>query len=291
MLKQTKGQKVFAVFNYIFLGLLAAVCILPIVHLLAVSLSSKGYAEANLVGLWPKGFTLSSYEMLLGGKTFPRAFWISVQRAVLGTALNLITTILLAYPMSKTSSEFKGRPVYMVYIVITMVFGGGLVPSYLLVNSLGMFDTIWALVLPTSVGTFNVILMMNFMRGIPKEIEEAARIDGANHFKTLWRIILPMSLASIATVALFSFVGQWNSWFDGLIYNMRVENYPLQTYLQVVLTNKAPAGLDEAIVQSQAGGRTLRSAQIFVTMLPLLVVYPFAQKYFVTGVVVGSVKG
>ncbi len=291
MRTMTKGMRVYAIFNYIALTLIAAACILPVVHLLAVSLSSKGYAQANAVALWPKGFTLDSYKMLLEGRTFGRSFGISAQRAILGTAINIVTTIMLAYPMSKTRDEFYGRPVYLTLIMITMVFSGGLVPSYLLMNSMGLFDTIWALVLPGAVSTFNVILMMNFMRGIPKEIEEAAFCDGSSYFHSLTRIILPISLPSIATIALFSFVGHWNSWFDGLIYNMRIDSYPLQTYLQVVLTNKAPVGLDEAIVQSQSGGRTLRSAQIFVTMLPLLAVYPFAQKYFITGVVLGSVKG
>lgn len=287
----SKGQKVFSVFNYIILALIAALCLLPIIHLLAVSLSAKAYAESNSVGLWPKGFTLDSYKTLITGKTFPRAFLISCKRTILGTAINVILTVMLAYPLSKPSREFRGRQIYIVLIMITMVFGGGLVPSYLLINDLHLMDTVWALVLPGAVNTFNVILMMNFMRGIPKEIEEAAFIDGADYFNSLTRVVLPVSKASIATVTLFSFVGHWNSWFDGLIYNLQIKNYPLQTYLQVVLSNKAPAGLDEAIIQSQAGGRTLRSAQIFVTMLPLLLVYPFAQKYFVTGIVLGSVKG
>lgn len=287
----SKGRKVFTVCNYIFLSLLAALCLLPILHLLAVSLSSKAYAEANAVGLWPKGFTLDSYHTLITGKTFPRAFLISCRRTVLGTALNVVLTVMLAYPLSKSAREFRGRQIYIVLIMITMVFSGGLVPSYLLINKLHLMDSVWALVLPCAVNTFNVILMMNFIRGIPRELEEAAFIDGADYFRSLVRVILPVSRASIATITLFSFVGHWNSWFDGLIYNLQVKNYPLQTYLQVVLTNKAPAGLDEAIIQSQAGGRTLRSAQIFITMLPLLLVYPFAQKYFVTGIVLGSVKG
>ena len=287
----SRGEKVFSVFNVIILTVLSLSCILPLLHLLAVSLSSKVYSDANLVGLIPKGFTFDAYRTLFNGKTFVNAFFISVKRSFLGTMLNVLLTVMMAYPMSKTNSQFPGRNIYMVLIVFTMVFSGGLVPMLILIKNLNMFDTIWALILPTAVPTYSVILMMNFFRSHPKEIEEAAYIDGADYFNTIIRIIVPISLPVLATVTLFSFVGHWNSWFDGLVFNLKIENYPLQTYLQVIITEKSPSGLDEAFLESLAGGRSLKSAQIFVTMLPLLMVYPFLQKYFVKGIVLGSVKG
>lgn len=289
--KISKGEKLFSYFNIIILTILALSCILPLIHLLAISLSSKVFSDTNAVGLFPKGFTFDAYNTLFNGQVFIKAFLTSVKRSFLGTFINVILTIMLAYPMSKNNEQFKGRSIYMVLIVITMVFSGGLVPMLILVKKLQLFDTIWALVLPTAVPTYSVILMMNFMRSNPKEIEEAAYIDGADYFNTLIRIILPISLPVIATITLFSFVGHWNSWFDGLVFNLQIENYPLQTYLQVIITEKSPSGIDEAFLRSLAGGRSLKAAQIFVTMLPLLIVYPFLQKYFIKGIVIGSVKG
>ena len=284
----TKGQRIFAVFNYIFLTLLALSCILPILHLLAVSLSSKVASDNNMVGLIPVGFNTDSYKYLIQGNTFFRSFGVSVYRAVLGTAINILLIVLLAYPLSKNKEEFTGRPVYIGLLLFVMIFSAGMVPYYLFINDLNLFDTIWALVLPTSVPIFSVILMMNFMRSLPREIEEAAKVDGANYLQCLVRIVLPVCQPSIATVTLLAFVTHWNSWFDGLLYNNDIANYPLQTYLQVILTNKAPSNIDESMVNI---GRNMKSAQIFVTMLPLLLVYPFLQKYFVTGMVIGSVKG
>ncbi len=284
----TKGQRVFAVFNYIILGVLALSCILPILHLLAVSLSSKTASDNNMVGLWPVEFNVDSYKYLIQGKTFFRAFGISVYRTVLGTAINIVLIILLAYPLSKDKNEFTGRPVYIAMLLFIMIFSAGMVPYYLYINDLGLFDTVWALVLPTCVPIFSVILMMNFMRSLPKEMEEAAKVDGAGYWNCMISIVLPVCLPSIATVTLLSFVTHWNSWFDGLLYNNDIANYPLQTYLQVILTNKAPSSIDESMVNI---GRNMKAAQIFVTMLPLLAVYPFLQKYFVTGMVIGSVKG
>ncbi len=284
----TKGQRVFAVFNYIILGVLALSCILPILHLLAVSLSSKTASDNNMVGLWPVEFNVDSYKYLIQGKTFFRAFGISVYRTILGTAINIVLIILLAYPLSKDKNEFTGRSVYIAMLLFIMIFSAGMVPYYLYINDLGLFDTVWALVLPTCVPIFSVILMMNFMRSLPKEMEEAAKVDGAGYWNCMISIVLPVCLPSIATVTLLSFVTHWNSWFDGLLYNNDIANYPLQTYLQVILTNKAPSSIDESMVNI---GRNMKAAQIFVTMLPLLAVYPFLQKYFVTGMVIGSVKG
>lgn len=276
---------------YVVLILLALLCILPLLYMLAVSLSDKVYSEANLVGLWPKGFTFDAYQTLFEGRTFFRAFGISVERTVLGTAVNVVLTILLAYPMSKTSSEFRGRTFYMIITVFTMVFGAGLVPYYIFMRNMNLFDTVWALILPGAVPAFNVMLMMNYMRGLPKDIEEAAAIDGAGYFIRLVRVVLPISIPSVATITLFSIVTHWNSWYDGLLYNNVIENYPLQTYLQALLTQRAPISINDAFLESAAGSRSLKCAQIFLTMLPILIIYPILQRYFVSGIVLGSVKG
>lgn len=286
---ETVGRRIFVVINVVILIILALSCIVPVIHMLALSLSSK--VDIDNVGLIPIGLNFDAYVALLKGKVFITAFFNSVKRVILGVLINTVLTVLMAYPMSKENKQFRGRSVYMILIVITMVFSGGLVPMLLLMKSLNLYDTIWALVLPTAVPTYNVILVMNFMRSQPKEIEEAARIDGAGYAQTLVRIVLPILKPAIATVVLFSFVSHWNNWFDGLVFNMKIENYPLQTYLQVILTAKSPSGLDEAWLESMAGDRSLKAAQIFVTMLPLLLIYPFLQKYFVKGLVLGSVKG
>ncbi len=178
----------------------------------------------------------------------------------------------------------------MVIIVISMLFSGGLVPTYIVVaNGLGLKDTIWALVLPGAVHIYSAIIMMNFFRQLPRDIEEAAYIDGADHFQTMIKIILPCSLPIIATVVLFVFINHWNSWFDGLIYNTQPENYPLQTYLQQFMAEPPKINIDSMFVQ--ISNNSLASANIFIIMLPILVIYPALQKYFIKGMVLGSVKG
>lgn len=290
MVKKRKFHLSTAIIYFVLI-FLALLCILPLFYMLAVSLSDKIYSEANQVGLWPKGFTFDAYKALFEGKSFLRAFGISVERTVLGTAVNVVLTILLAYPLSKTSTEFRGRTVYVVITVFTMVFGAGLVPYYIFMRDMNLFDTVWALILPGAVPVFNVMLMMNYMRGLPKDIEEAAAIDGAGYFIRLVMIVLPISVPSIATVTLFSIVNHWNSWYDGLLYNNVIDNYPLQTYLQALLTQRAPISINDAFLESAAGNRSLKCAQIFLTMLPILIIYPMLQKYFVSGIVLGSVKG
>ncbi len=201
----------------------------------------------------------------------------------------VITTA--SYSLSKTIYKFPGRQIYIWVFVFTMLFSGGLIPSYVLISKLHMIDTIWALVLPSAVSVWNMILMLNFFRTIPQELEEAAYIDGAGHLRVLWSVYLPVSMPSIATLSLFTMVFHWNSWFDGMIYMTKPEGYPLATYLHsmIVSDNLSRVGVTlEGIVNFS--NRTVKSAQIFIGALPILVVYPFLQKYFVKGIVLGSVK-
>lgn len=284
--------KVFQIFNYIFIGLLSLACIMPLVHILAVSLSSRDAATANIVNFIPIDFTLAAYKETLGNDNFLRALWIGVQRTVLGTVLSIGITMMASYSLSKENYRFRGRNIYSWYFIVIMLFNGGLIPTYLVVSNTGLMDTIWALVVPTAVNVWNMILMLNFFRNLPPELEEAALIDGAGHFRTLFSIFIPVSMPSVATILLFTMVMHWNSWFDGIIYMTKIQDYPLASFLHtiVVKENFSEVGVDLAAL-NQISNRTVKSSQIFIGALPILLVYPFLQKYFVKGIVMGSVKG
>jgi putative aldouronate transport system permease protein len=279
--------------NFIFLALLSFLCLMPIIHILAISFSSGAAAAAGKVTLWPVEFTTAAYNNVFGKPEYLRAFWVSVQRVVLGTSLSMFLVILTAYPLSKETHQFRLRTWYAWFFVYTILFNGGLIPTYLTVKSLGLIDTLWALILPTAVPVFNVILLLNFYRSLPKELEESSRIDGAGHFTTLWKIYVPLSLPALATTGLFTMVGHWNSWFDGMLYMNHTENYPLQTFLQTVIIQMDFRFIkaENAELMLKLSDRTSRAAQIFVAAFPILIVYPFLQKLFIKGIVMGSVKG
>ena len=283
----------FALLNNFFLLLVGLICLIPMVHILAVSLSSSSIAATGSVSLWPKGFTLAAYEFVAQRSAFWKSIGISLQRVILGGAINILLTIMIAYPLSKEKGEFRMRTFYSWSFFITMIFGAGLIPTYMVIIQLGLIDTIWSLVLPTAVPVFSVILMLNFFRMIPKELSEAAFIDGAGHWTTLWKIYVPVSLPSLATILLFSLVTHWNSWFDGLIYMNNPSNYPVQSYIQTIVVQKSFSTMtpEEAKLMATISDKTLRSAQIFLGALPIICVYPFLQKFLVKGIVVGSVKG
>ncbi|MFD2614808.1 carbohydrate ABC transporter permease [Paenibacillus gansuensis] len=291
MYHKTLPYRIFSVFNYLFLGGLALLCILPLIHVLAVSLSGKAAASANLVSLWPVNFTFEAYAKTLGNDNFINALWISVKRTVLGTALGMVVIFLAAYPLSKDESVFRGRSMYSWYFVFTMLFAGGMVPSYILIQKLGLMNSLWALILPGLVNVWNMILMLNFFRNVPKELEEAALIDGATHFRTLFMIYLPISMPAIATLSLFTMVGHWNDWFSGMLYMTDYQNYPLATFLQTIIVQQdfSKVNVDPSDLENIAQ-RTVKAAQIFIGALPVLLVYPFLQKYFVKGMVLGAVK-
>lgn len=288
------GGWTFTILNYAFLTLVAVSCLAPMINQLAISFSSSSAVAAGRVFLWPVEFTTESYKYMANKPEFFDSLLVSLMRVGIAVPLSMLVTILAAYPLSRQDHEFKARKYYIWLFVIPMLFNGGLIPSYMVVRSTGLIDTLWALVLPCAVNVFNVILMMNFFRGIPKEMEEAAIIDGAGHVRLLWSIMLPVSAPVLATVALFFIVNHWNSWFDGLIYMNRPENYPLQTYLQTMVVSKnlmAMESLRDVRTMSNISDRTGKAAQIFLAAAPVLMVYPFLQKYFTTGIVMGSVKG
>lgn len=295
-MKKTRPQQVFTVFNYIFLTMLGVLCVLPLLNIIALSFSSRNMVNARMVTFWPKQFTVSSYAYMLEKSGLMPAVVITLKRVVLGLVVNMLMTIIVAYPLSKTKEAFRSRKYYVGFFLFTMIFNGGLIPTYLVVKELRMLDTIWVLILPNAVTMYYVLLMLNFFRGLPSSIEEAAIVDGCNQWQTMVKIYLPLSLPSLATIALFIVVGHWNEWFDGMIYNNKSTNYPLMTFLQYQIINFKTSDLRPEQIAANPSladldGRAIKSAGIVLCTLPILCLYPFLQRYFVTGIVVGSVKG
>jgi putative aldouronate transport system permease protein len=288
------GWRLFKVFNYLVLSLVGMICLFPLFHFLAVSFSDRAATVGGLVVLWPIRFTTASYELVLHAPLFYQSLFISVQRIVFGVSLQMMVTVLMAYPLSKTAKRFKGRNVFMWLLLIGLFTDWGIIPWWLVIRSLGLMNTIWALIIPPALLPYNVILMMNFFREIPDELDDAARIDGASHWKRLFQIYIPLSIPSIATLTLFSAVFHWNSWFDGMVLIYDVNKLPLQTFLRSVVI-----GLDTSNLALQAGSsqfllysdRSIRAASIFLSIVPVLILYPFLQRYFVTGIKLGSIKG
>ena len=289
MTKMSLTSKIFNFLIVIFLSLLGILCVLPLVHILAVSLSENYAVTAHTVKLWPVGFNTLAYEKSLSSTAFLTATKVSVVRALLGTTVSMVLTLMAAYSMSKDDGRFKARGYYVWFFVFTMLFNGGLIPTYLVVKMTGLIDKIWALILPGAVNVFNIVVLMNFFRGIPKDYEEAAFIDGAGHFTILFKLYLPISLPSISTLSLFTIISHWNSWFDGMIYMTQITNYPLATFLRSLINSfdYTKIGQDPSILK-YLSERALKAAQMFIGMLPILLVYPFLQKYFVKGLTLGQ---
>ena len=292
-IKESKSRILFRCVNVTVLILLALSCLLPFVNAIAISLSEDQYVSAGRVLFWPKGFTTVSYRYLINRDSFWNSFRISIIRCVLGTAITLVLVMLTAYPLSKDRSKLKGRSLYSWYFFITMLVSGGMIPLYLLINSLKMRNTIWSLVLPGALPAYYVVLMLNVFRQIPIELEEAATIDGAGHLRTLFQVYIPVSLPSLATITLFSLVGHWNNWFDGTIYISQPDKLPLMTFLRNAVSNLNMSEMTSADMELMKllSDRSLKCAQIITATIPILCVYPFLQRYFVKGMVVGSVKG
>ena len=293
--KTSMGRKVFLAVDVIVILLLCLICMVPLLNLLAYSFSASQPIIENKVFLWPKEFTLKAYQYVLESKEFWSSVSVSVKRVLLGVPLNTLLTILVAYPLSKDERQFKARKYYEAYMLTVMLFNGGLMPTYYIVSKTKLIDTVWALIIPGAVPIFNCIVLMNFFRGIPSELEESAKLDGASQWQILWRIFIPISKPSLATIILFSLINHWNSWFDGLIYSNHTTNYPLQSYLQTLVTSTTEI-LAQGDVKAIAklvdiNDTNMKAAQIFISVIPLMLIYPFLQKYFTTGLTMGSVKG
>ena len=292
VVKPSLSRKIFLLCNYIFLTIVTFVSLFPLLHIFAISLSSNGAAQAGWVTIFPVNITFESYGYILGKGEFFRSFGVAVIRVILGTLISVFLTILTSYPLSRPHEKFHARGVYSWMFIITMIFNGGLIPLFMVVKATGIYNSIWALVLPSAIQVFNIILMLNFFRGLPMALEESAFIDGANHFQVLWSIFLPISKPSLATVGLFTMVGHWNSWFDGMIFLSDPKKYPLQTYLRNVVQSVDATNIDMNSLEMMKliSQKTLTAAQIFIAIIPILIIYPLLQKYFISGMTLGSVK-
>lgn len=289
--KKSFGTYTAKVIIWLVVILMTLSCLLPLINMIAISLSGSSAVASNQVGLLPVDFTLTTYSKLLNDGQFWTSFWISIQRVVLGTLINMFFVITMAYPLSKSKLRFPAREIYIKFVIFAMLFSGGIIPLYMVVSGLKLTDTIWALVLPGAVPVFNVILMINFFKSVPGSLDEAARIDGASPLTILVKIYLPVSLPALATVALFSIVGHWNDYFSGLLYMNKASNYPLQTYIQQLTVDITQVTDAEQLKQiSQMNNRSFNATKIVVSTIPLLLIYPFLQKYFVSGIVIGAVK-
>lgn len=290
MYHKTPAYKMFYVLNIALLSILALLCILPLINVLAISFSSRYAIDSNLVTLWPVEFTWDAYLKTLDNQHFLRAMGVTLERTVLGTVLGLLFTILTAFPLSKSDMVFRGRTMYAWIFLFTMLFSGGLIPSYILIQELGLMNTIWALILPP-INVFNILLLLNFFRGIPKELEEAAFIDGAGYARSLMNVYIPLSLPAITTLALFFMVYHWNAWFDGMLYMSDMNKWPLATLMRTIVVELdfTKITMDPAEMH-RLSERSVKGAQIFISILPIILVYPFLQKFFVKGLVMGSMK-
>lgn len=286
------GDKWFYGIIYTLLGLFALSCVLPMVHLIAVSFSSQSAIDTGLVSLWPVEFTSIAYEKLFVGTRIWPAFVNSVVITLVGTGLNLLFTVLSAYPLSR--SYMYGRSWLTLAIVFTMLFSGGMIPGYLLVKSLGLIDSYGALWLPGLVSVYNMLVMRTFFLGIPGELVEAARMDGCGEWKLLLRIFLPLSLPVLAALGLFYGVGHWNSFFNVLLFINSPDKHNLAVLVQQMIQSQSL--LQEIGFLSPEDFNTItpvsiRSAGVIVMVVPMLIVYPLLQKYFIKGMLIGSVKG
>jgi len=243
--------------------------------------------------LWPKEFTLEAYEKVFKNQAIINGFVNTLKYTVFGTILNVIMTILAAYPLSRR--DLKGRGVIMAFIIFTIFFSGGLIPTYLLIRDLGMLDTFWVMIIPNAVAVWNIIIMRTFFQAIPQELEESAKMDGSGNFRILWSIVLPLSFPVIAVMVLFYSVGHWNSYFQALIYLQDENKFPLQLILRQILiqgqTDDMIQATSESFLAQQLSVEGLKYAVLIVANLPMLMLYPFLQRYFVKGVMIGSLKG
>ncbi|MCM1543630.1 MAG: carbohydrate ABC transporter permease [Blautia sp.] len=294
-IKKSKGRIVFEVVNFVIIAFLTLSCIIPILNILAYSFSSSQAIIENKVSLLPVDFTLKAYKYVLSNSRFWVSMAVTLKRVVLGVIINLVMITLVAYPLSKSELKFPARKYYVAFMLCVMLFNGGMMPTYFIVSKTGLIDSLWSLILPGAVPIFNCIVLMNFFRGVPKELEESAVLDGANQFQILTKIYLPVSKPSIATVTLFSLINHWNAWFDGLIYSNHTENYPMQSYLQTMVTSTtssmADMDVDTMLDLLNVNETNMQSAMIFISIIPLMLIYPFLQRYFTTGLTMGSVKG
>ncbi|MBO2944658.1 carbohydrate ABC transporter permease [Paenibacillus sp. F411] len=298
-IRESRRDKVFLAFNYVYVFLAFAIVAYPILYILSASISDPKLVGSGEMWLLPKGITFEGYQRVFENSSIWIGYGNTILYTVVGTAINLFVTLPAAYALSRR--DFVGRNFFMAMFMVTMFFSGGLVPTYLLVKELGMINTMWAIVIPSAASIWNIIVSRTFFQSsIPKELQEAAQIDGCTNLRLFLKIILPLSMPIIAVMALFYGVGNWNSYFSALIYLNDADKYPLQLVLrQILVLQEAAAQGGGALDSSTAAALNnkaeiaalVKYAVIIVATVPIIAIYPFLQRYFVQGVMIGSVKG
>ncbi len=295
-INQGKGYRIFSVFNILLMILICLMIIFPLYYMLIVSISDGAAIMSGQVNFLPVGFSLRAYRAAFKDANFIKSYWNTVVITACGTTVNLLMTTLFAYPLSR--SDLMGRKLLMKIAVFTMFFTGGMIPSYMLVNSLGMNNTYWALILPGAINVYNATIMRTFFEGIPMDLTEAAYVDGANDVRILWQVILPLSKPILFTLLLFYAVGHWNGFFSALLYLSDKSTYPIQMFVRSVVFSGDTLAMSMASYNSstEMGAELLseegaKYAIILLSMVPILVVFPFVSRYFKSGVMIGAVKG
>lgn len=288
-INESFGEWVFLKIIYVFVIMAIAATLYPFIYVISMSISEPKYVIQQSVWLFPKGFSTEAYQVVFQNKNIWQSYYNTIWYTLIGSGLNIFMTIITAYPLSRKG--FSGKRFFTFFMVATMFFSGGLIPMFLLIKNLGLYDTKWAIVLPAALSAWNVIIARTFFQSIPESIQESAQIDGCSDIGILFKIILPLSMPIIAVIGLFSAVGFWNSYFSALIYLPSPGNHPLQMYLMKVLIQNS----EELAGSARGMSRTLIGAQlkyaiIIVSVLPIVSVYPFLQKYFMKGVMIGAIK-
>lgn len=289
MINLTVGEKIWQVVVYSILIILALLCLLPFLYVVAVSVTPESEVVRKGIVIIPETFTFLAYKEVFISHGIGQAYKITLFRTIVGTALNVLFTVLAAYPLSK--KYLPGRNTFLIFIVFTMMFSGGLIPTYLLIRSLGLLNSPWVLIIPHLISAFNLVIIKGFFEQLPAEIEESARVDGASELQALWRIILPLSMPVLATISLFYAVGHWNSYFDAIVYLNDSNLMPLQVVLRNILLNIASESAESMANSGTVSKFAVQMAAVVVTTVPILIVYPFMQKHFTKGVLMGSIKG
>ena len=290
-MRESRGDRAFKLFTVIIVLFIAAACLFPFLYIVSVSFSNKNAVLRGEVFLFPVDFDLSAYKAVFNNRALMTSMWFTIGLTILHTIICVIMTILCAYPLSKPDLRLK-TPL-LLYIMFTMYFSGGMIPGYLNIKDLGLIDSFWVLILPGCLSTYNMILMKSFFQSMPREIEESAYVDGANDTVVLIKIILPLSKAMLAKIALFYAVGRWNGFMDALLYINDGDMYTIQIRLRQLIQSSQVSALIEDIPEMKANviGETIKAACLIFSMIPVMIIYPWLQKYFVKGVMIGSVKG
>ena len=292
-LAQCASDKVFILGGNIFLGLFVFSIIIPIIYIIVASLIDPVTLQNSGISFDISKWTTTAYQRVISNKQIWVGFYNAIVYSVVFTAISVMITLLAAYPMSRT--DFCGRKVLNIIFVITMFFGGGLIPTYLVISDLGLLNSMWAIILPGAFSVWNMIIARTYYQNIPSELREAAEVDGANELTYFFKILLPVCKPVIAVLVLWQFVGMWNSYFDAMVYLSDESKQPLQLVLRAILIQNQPQSGMIADIQSTAAraqlGELLKYATIIISSLPLIAMYPFFQKYFDAGIMAGSVKG